>query len=64
MQIMDHARAQVLLQAALDILKKCDDSPYVENVMGVTAFWDGAECDGSCLMEDIKDLFEVEKCTS
>jgi len=62
---MDQTRAQVLLKAAFDILKKCDDSPYVENVMAVTAFWDGAECDGSCLMEDIKDLFEAnEKCIS
>lgn len=47
-------RAKVLLKATLDILKKCDEGPYVKNVMSTTAIWDGVECDGGCLMEEIE----------
>lgn len=50
------ARAEILLQAAYDILQKCDEGPYVKNVMDETAIWDGVECDGLCLMEDIGEL--------
>ena len=47
-------RLKVLLRAARDILRKCNDSHYVLNAMEVTAFYDGTDCDGSCLMEDIE----------
>ena len=39
-------RKTVLLQACYDMLKKCDQ-------MDTTVFYDGAECDGACLLEDI-----------
>ena len=46
-------RKDVLLQAAYDILKQCSDSSTVLDVMSVTAYWDEAECDGYCLLDDI-----------
>ena len=39
-------RAKILIQATIDILKKCDEGIYVKNVLEVTAEWDGVECDG------------------
>ena len=40
------------------ILEKCNDSFYVLNVLEVTAVWDGVECDGFCLLDDINYFFE------
>lgn len=51
-------RAKVLLRATLDIMNKCDEGPFVENVFDMTAVWDGIECDGSCLRDDINILFD------
>ena len=51
-------RAEILLRATYNILKKCENSFYVLNVLEVTDVWDGVECDGFCLMEDIKDWFD------
>ena len=50
-------RAETLLRATYNILKKCENSFYVLNVLEVTDVWDGVECDGYCLMEDIKEWF-------
>lgn len=49
-------RTKILMQATLDILKKCNEGIYVKNVMEVSAIWDEAECDGYCLMEELEDL--------
>ena len=46
-------RNQILLRAAYDMLKKCHDSDYVISPMETTVFYDEADCDGHCLMEDI-----------
>jgi hypothetical protein len=46
-------RKVTLLRAAYDMLKKCRDSHYVISPMETTVFYDGADCDGSCLMDDI-----------
>lgn len=51
-------RAKILLKATYDILQKQKDSPYVLNILCQTAIWDGVECDGYCLHEDIEALFE------
>ena len=51
-------RAKILLRATKDILQKCDDSFYVLNALEVTAIWDGVECDGYCLKDDIDAWFE------
>ena len=52
----DGNRRFVLLKAAYDLLMKCTESEgYVLNVLEETAFYDGADFDGSCLMEDISN---------
>ena len=51
-------RAYIMLKAARDILHKCRDSVYVTDVFTETAIWDGVECDGYCLMEEIEELVE------
>jgi len=50
-------RAKVLLKATYDILRKQEESPYVLNVLATTAEYDGTECDGYCLEEDIENWF-------
>lgn len=47
-------RKEVLLRAAYDLLKKQKDANYVLNLLEETVFYDEADCDGSCLMEDIE----------
>lgn len=58
---LEDDRRDILLRAAYDILKKCDDSPHVLDPMVATAIWDGVECDGGCLMEEIRDLLDIEE---
>jgi hypothetical protein len=54
-------RARELLKATLDLLKKCDEGPYVKNALSETVIYDEAECDGACLANDIADLLGVEE---
>lgn len=51
-------RAVTLLKAAKELLRKQEQSYYVLNLLEETVFYDDAECDGNCLMEDIEDLLE------
>jgi hypothetical protein len=53
-------RMQVLLRAAYDILKRCNDSHYVLNAVEVCAQYDGTNCDGMCLMDDIATALDLE----
>lgn len=53
-------RKTILLKAAFDLLKKCKDSHYVLDVLEQTVFYDGADCDGSCLMDDIALELDIE----
>lgn len=53
-------RSEVLLRAAFDLLAKQRDSGYVLDLMGETAFYDDAECDGSCLMDDIANELDLD----
>ena len=55
---MKEDRATVLLRATLEILNKCDDGPFVKDVFGETAYYDGTDCDGYCLKEDIEHFLE------
>lgn len=52
-------RKEILLKAAFDILKKCNDSYYVTSPMTVTAFYDDIENDGYGLMQDIADELDL-----
>jgi len=47
-------RAKTLLKATGKLLKKQEDSYYVLNILKETVYYDGAECDGLCLLDDIR----------
>ena len=51
-------RAKILLIAAKDLLEKQENSGYVLNLLRETIFYDEAECDGSCLKNDIEYWLE------
>lgn len=52
-------RAIILLKATYEMLKRQEESPIVLNILEQTAVWDGVECDGYCLKDEIKDWFEI-----
>ena len=47
-------RALTLLRACLDLLNKQKESYYVLNMLEQTVYYDGTDCDGYCLSEDIE----------
>ena len=49
-------RALTLLKATRDLLDKQNDTIYVLNMLETTVEYDGIECDGTCLLEDIDDF--------
>ena len=51
-------RARTLLKAAGTLLKKQEDSYYVLNLLTETVYYDEAECDGICLLDDIRYWFD------
>lgn len=53
-------RYKILLKAAYDLLKKQDGSFYVLNILEETVVYEGVECDGYCLMEDIAETLGIE----
>lgn len=54
--ITDPARAAVLLRAAFDFLSKIRN----DEAIGTVAFYDAADCDGLCLMEDIATELDID----
>jgi hypothetical protein len=58
---MKNDRKSILLRAAYDLLKKCDDSPYVVSPMEITAHYDQSDCDGHCLMSEIRDELGLDE---
>lgn len=53
-------RMKILLGAVLQILEKQIHSPSVLYFFNQVAFYDGVECDGYCLFEEIKEFLEEE----
>ncbi len=53
-------RKDVLLRAAMELLQKQGDAFYVLNLLRETVYYDDAECDGYCLLEDIKYELGIE----
>lgn len=51
-------REHILLRAAYQLLRKQDESSYVLNICEQSTVYDGADCDGCCLMEDIGDILD------
>lgn len=58
---MSEERARILLQATLELLNHCDDSTIIEDPMCMTVNYDGADCDGICLRDDIENWLEENK---
>lgn len=56
---MDIERAKILLKATYDLLKRQAESPFVLNILDETTVWDGVECDGYCLMEEIEECLDL-----
>ena len=53
-------RKTILLRACYDMLKKQRDAGYVISPFETTVFYDEADCDGLCLMEDIESELGIE----
>lgn len=51
-------RAFELLRVADTLLRRQADNFYVLNLLEEEVYYDGAVCDGRCLMEDIEYLLE------
>lgn len=51
-------RAETLLRATYELLNKQKETIYVLNILEQVVFYDGVECEGSCLMEDIEEWFD------
>lgn len=56
-------RKNVLLRAAYDLLTKCDKSHFVLDASEVLVRYDGADCDGSCLRQDIAAELGIDENT-
>ena len=50
---------KILLKAAYDLLKKCDEGIYVKNVLAEKVNYAGGEGDGYSLMIDIENELEL-----
>lgn len=47
-------RKTTLLKACLELLQKQEKSSYVLNILNETVNYDECDCDGYCLIKDIK----------
>lgn len=47
-------RKVTLLKACRDLLKKQEETGYIIDLLSEIVFYDDAECDGTCLLEDIE----------
>ena len=53
-------RKDILLRAAYDLLRKASEMHYVQEATHITVFYDDADCDGYCLMEDIATELDLD----
>ena len=53
-------RKEYLLRQVLKLFKQQKESHYVLNIEEMTIVYDGAECDGSCLCEDIMEELGID----
>lgn len=58
-QNTEYNRANVLLKACLEFLNKARNPDTVFKFMRETVHYDEADCDGYCLMDDIKSYLEI-----
>ena len=50
----------ILLRAAYDLLKRSSQSYYVRPATDIEVFYDEANCDGWCLMDDIASELDLD----
>lgn len=53
-------RKEYLLRQVLKLFKQQSESGYVLNIEEMTVVYDGAECDGSCLCDDIMEELGID----
>ena len=53
-------RKEYLLRQVLKLFKQQKESNYVRNIEEMTVVYDGAECDGNCLCEDIMEELGID----
>lgn len=53
-------RKEYLLRQVLKLFKQQSESCYVLNIEEMTIIYDGAECDGSCLRDDIMEELGID----
>lgn len=53
-------RARTLLDATVAFVTKADTSSIVESIVEMTVRYDGADCDGLCLRDDIRHWINSE----
>jgi hypothetical protein len=54
MAYMEEDRKVTLLKACRELLQKQNRSSYVLDLLSETVYYDEAECDGNCLLDDIE----------
>lgn len=60
MNELSYERALTLLRATRDLLDKQNHTRYVLNMLDELVYYDDAECDGACLLDDINIFLENE----
>lgn len=53
-------RKEILLRATYELLKQQRESSEVLDSMAQIVHYDGADCDGHCLLEDIADELGID----
>ncbi len=53
-------RKTILLRAAYDLLTKAERANFVVEAASILTRYDGADCDGMCLREDIAHELGIE----
>lgn len=54
-------RKTTLLKACMNLLQKQEESHYVLDLLSETVHYDEADCDGYCLLEDIKAELGIDE---
>lgn len=52
-------RKEVLLRAAFDLLRRAEESHFVQEAGCIVVRYDDADCDGGCLLEDIAEELNI-----
>ena len=59
-QEVEQDRKSLLLKMAMELLMRQNESCCVLNLLEETVHYDGAECDGHCLLQDIAIELDIQ----